>query len=101
MLGLTFWGLQSNRRVERRPDAIMAFSEPVKLRNYLALFAIPLVACAVYFVALASDLRWATNLVFYHVATPLGALAWLFSVVRCMRQKADRSAAAGLANVSG
>lgn len=101
LLGLTFWGLQNNRRVERRPDAVMAFSEPVKLRNYLALFAIPLVACAVYFVALVSDLRWSTNLVFYHVATPLGALAWLFSVVRCVRNPAHHSAAAELAKVSG
>lgn len=101
LLGLTFWGLRSNRRVEQRPDAIMAFPEPVKLRNYLTLFAIPLVACAVYFIALASDLRWSTNLVFYYVATPLGALAWLLSVAMCVRKRAGHTAAAGIAAVKG
>jgi hypothetical protein len=100
LLGLTFWGLWSNRRVEQRPDAIMAFPEPVKLRNYLTLFALPLVACAVYFVALVSGLRWSTNLVFYYVATPLGALAWLLSVALCVR-RAGHTVAAGIAAVKG
>ena len=57
-----------------RPDAIVAFPERVKPLNYLFLFAIPLVAGSIYYLALANDLRLPTNLIFYYIATPLGAL---------------------------
>jgi len=86
LLGVTFWALTGNRRTETRPDAIAAFPEVVKPWNHLLLFAIPLVAGVVYSVALAADLRLATNLAFYHLATPLGALLWLTGVAVCVRR---------------
>lgn len=88
LMGATFWALGRNRRTEVRPDVIVAFPERVKLRNCLLLFAIPFVAGGVYFVALANDLRLPTNLVFYYIATPLGAVLWLSSVVKCGRRPA-------------
>lgn len=84
LLGLTFWGLVCNRRVETRPDVLEALPGPVKLWNYPLLLALPLVASVVYGVALAADLRVATNLVFYYTATPLGALLWLAGVGGCV-----------------
>jgi hypothetical protein len=93
LLAVTFWALLNIRRVETLPDAIVAYPEPVQTRNYLMLLAIPVVASAVYFVALAVDLRLATNLVFFYVATPVGAIAWLVSVVMCGRGRNDQYAA--------
>jgi hypothetical protein len=89
LMGVTFWALFKNRRAETRPDAIVAFPERIKPLNYLLLFVIPLVASAIYFFALANDLRLPTNLVFYYLTTPLGALLWLISVVMCRRMKED------------
>ena len=86
LMGVTFWALRNNRRAEVRPDAIVAFSERVKPVNCLSLFAIPLVAGSIYYLALAHDLRLPTNLIFYYIATPLGALLWLISVVVCGRR---------------
>jgi hypothetical protein len=86
LMGVTFWALRNNRRAEVRCNAIVAFPERVKSLNYLLLFNIPLVAGAIYFLALANDLRLPTNLVFYYVATPLGAIVWLISVVVCGRR---------------
>lgn len=85
LMAVTFWGLLKNRRVETRPNAIVAFPERVHALNYLLLFAIPLVASCIYFVALAADLRLSTNLVFFYVATPVGAILWLMSAVMCGR----------------
>ncbi len=86
LMGATFWGLRNNKRTEVRCNAIVAYPEKVRFLNYLLLFFIPLVASAVYFLALASELRLATNLVVYYVATPLGAIVWLISVIVCSRR---------------
>lgn len=86
LLGPTLWALFHNRRVETRPNVLVAFSGRVAPVNYLFLFAIPAVAVAVYFLALALDLRLSTNLVVYYVATPMGALLWLTSLVVCVRR---------------
>lgn len=88
LMALTFWGLNRNRLAETRPNAVVAFPERIRPANYLCLFVIPLVAGGVYFLALANDLRLSTNLVFFRVATPLGVLAWLTSVVLCGRSEA-------------
>jgi len=95
LMGVTFWALSRNRRAETRADVIVAFSEKVKPLNYLLLFAIPLVAVAVYFVALANNARWPTNRIIYQITTPLGALLWLVSVAMCLRRKKDSGTAAG------
>jgi hypothetical protein len=87
LMGATFWALSNNRRNETRPDAIVAFPEKVMPLNYLLLFAIPLVAIAIYFLALANDVRLPTNLITYYIVTPLSALLWLISVVMCFRPK--------------
>jgi hypothetical protein len=42
------------------------------------------VASVVYGVALALDVRAATNLAFYYVATPVGALLWIAGIVVCV-----------------
>ena len=86
LMGVTFWALSENRRVETRPDAIVAFPENVKPLNYLLLFIIPLVASAIYFLALANDARLPTNFIVYSITTPLGAILWLVSVVMCFRR---------------
>ena len=87
LLGVTFWALGNNRRVETLPNAIVAYAEPVRITNYLMLLAIPLVASAVYFVALAADARLPTNLVVYYIATPAGAILWVVSVVVGARRR--------------
>ena len=87
LMGATLWALRNSRRAEVRCDAIVAFPERVKPLNYLLLFNIPLVAGTVYFLALANDLRLSTNLVFYYVATPLGAIVWIISIVACGRRR--------------
>lgn len=87
LMGATFWALSKNRRAETRTDAIVAFPEKVKPLNYLLLFAIPLVAVAIYFFALANDARLPTNRIIYYITTPLGAILWLISVVMCFRPK--------------
>ncbi len=83
LMGLTWWGLRKNQLTEERCHAVVAFPERVQLFNYLLLFNIPLVACAIYFLALATDQHPATNLVYYYAATPLFAIVWLISVVVC------------------
>ena len=95
LMGVSFWALLGSRRAETRPDAIVAFPEAVHFSNYLLLFGIPLVASAIYYLALANDVRLHTNLIFYYIATPLGAVLWLISVVVCGRRRKD------LANLSG
>jgi hypothetical protein len=89
LLGVTFWALARNRRAETRPNVIVAFPEDVNVLNYLLLFIIPLVALAIYSLALAVGARLATNQVVYYVTTPLGALLWLMSVIACLRPKMD------------
>ncbi|MBI2300109.1 MAG: hypothetical protein HYU66_14395 [Armatimonadetes bacterium] len=89
LMGLTLWALARNRRAESRPDAIAAFPETPKPLNYLLLLVIPLVASMVYLVALATGARLHTNMVVYTIATPLGALLWIVSVVMCARRRAD------------
>lgn len=84
LMGVTLWALQSNRRSESGCHAIVAFPERVKWNNYLLLFIIPLVANAIYFLALASNVHPRTNLAFYYIATPLGAIVWFMSVVVCV-----------------
>lgn len=86
LLGPTLWALFHNRRVETRTNVLVAFSGRVAPVNYLILFALPAVAVAVYFVALALDLRLPTNLAVYYVATPAGALLWLASLFVCVRR---------------
>ncbi len=87
LMGVTLWALSRNRSAETRASAVVAFPETVKPVNYLLLFAIPLVASVVYFLALSGNVRWRTNVVVYTIATPLGALLWLLSVVMCLRKK--------------
>lgn len=93
LMGVTFWALCKNRRAETRPDAIVAFTARVKPLNYLLLFTIPLIATAIYFLALANDARLPTNVVIYAITTPLGALLWLLSVMMCFRSNAVSEAA--------
>ena len=94
LMSVTLWALWRNRQVETRADAIVAFSEKVNAANYLLLLLIPLVASAIYFLALATDARLSTNRLVYRVATPVGAILWLVSVVTCARKA--RLSVAGL-----
>ncbi len=80
LLGLTLLALLKNRSVERRSDAIVAFAPPARAYHYLALFAIPLVATAIYFVALTAGATLRTNIPIYYVSTGLGVLLWLLSL---------------------
>lgn len=96
LMGATFWALSKNRRGETRSDAIVAFPEKVNPLNYLLLFTIPLVATAIYFVALATDARLPTNILIYAIITPLGAVLWLLSVMMCFRPKKISKSAGNL-----
>lgn len=87
LMGVTCWALFKNRRAETRPDAIVAFTQKMKLLNYLLLLFIPLVASAIYFLALANDLRLHANIIFFLIATPLGFILWLISVVKCVLRR--------------
>jgi hypothetical protein len=80
LLGLTFWALSNNKGLEKRQNATTAFSHPVTALNRLLLFSIPTTASTIYFLALATDFRLPTNIIFYYTATPLAALAWILSV---------------------
>lgn len=84
LMGLTLWGLWANRRMESRPDAITAFSEPVQWIHYPALMVIPVVAIAIYGVGLAFDANLRTNLVVYYVGSALGTLCWLAALAVTM-----------------
>lgn len=92
LMAATLWGLAKNRRVETRPNAIVAFSEPVHILHYLLLFAIPAVASAIYFVALAAEWRLPTNLIIYYIATPVGTILWVVSVLMCGRVRDPNAA---------
>jgi hypothetical protein len=80
LLGLTFLALDRNRRVEDRPDAIVAFNPKVGFWSYLALMVIPVVATAIYFLALAADARLRSNIVVFYATSALGAGLWIASV---------------------
>ena len=80
LMGLTFWALSNKKGLEKRQNAITAFSQPVTPVNNLLLFSIPTTASTIYFFGLATDLRLPTNIIFYYTATPLAAMAWIISV---------------------
>jgi hypothetical protein len=94
LMGVTVWALDRNRRAETRPDAIAAFDPNVGILQYLCLLFIPLVATAIYFIALAADLFLRTNMVIYYVTSALGAGLWIASVAMVSRRGRSRGAAA-------
>lgn len=87
LMGATLWALNRNRRAETRADAIVAFDASVKLSCYLCLLAIPLVAMAIYFVALACDASLRTNMPIYYLTSATGALMWIGSIVMIFRSR--------------
>ncbi len=97
LMGITFWALNKNRRVESQPDVISAFDPQVKPLNYLLLFLIPLVAIGIYFLALAAEAKLSTNMVVYYVSSALGALMWIASVVMLSRRRSAANDDNGIA----
>lgn len=96
LMGVTLWALSSNRQIETRADAIVAFDAKVRLRSYLCLLAIPLVAIAIYFVALVCNAFLRTNLPIYYLASAAGALMWITSIVMVFRSRRARISSAQL-----
>ncbi len=89
LLALTYYGLRRHRPAEEAASLIPALSGRIHPLNYLALFALPLTAIAVYAIALSLNLQWHTNWILYLVTTPLGFI--LFGIgLFGKRQPANR-----------
>jgi hypothetical protein len=81
LMALTLGALECNRRREPAADISPENAPPVRPTQYLALFAIPLVAIAIYALALANRAQVRTNEFVYVVFSAVSTLFWLVSVV--------------------
>jgi hypothetical protein len=94
--------LLRNRRNETREDIMktlgpIALSHPVRLRDILPVFAIPLVASAIYGIAQAAHLLVPTGPVIYAVTIPAGFVLLIVSIVTIWRTKAEAGMASAKA----
>ena len=85
LLGLTFWGLHSNRKREALQIIPEIAQPPTPLHNYLAVLALPLAAIVFYALALALDLRIHTNWIIYLIITPAGAVLWVLALLKTLK----------------
>ena len=72
LLGLVTYGLRRHRPVEETDSLIVTLGGRIPPLNFLAIFALPLTAIAVYAAALSLNLQWHTNWILYLITTPLG-----------------------------
>lgn len=72
LLGLIYYGLRRHRPVEETDTLIASLTSRIHPLNYLAIFALPLTAIAIYAAALSLNLQWHTNWILYLITTPLG-----------------------------
>jgi hypothetical protein len=72
LLGLVYYGLRRHRPIEETDTLIATLRGHIHPLNYLAIFALPLTAIAVYAAALSLNLQWHTNWILYLITTPLG-----------------------------
>lgn len=86
---LVLLGLRKNRRAETRANALTALAEtkPPRLRDVLALLALPVVATAVYALAGAARVLLPTGVVIYVLTTALGFLFLAASLLAVWRTK--------------
>ena len=86
LLGVTYWGLRQNQKVEPPGSILDAFASPPPLRNLAALFCLPLVSIAFYAFAQLFDLKIHINMVFYLVTMPLGFILFFISLFKVVRR---------------
>lgn len=72
LLGLVYYGLRRHRPVEETDTLLTSLTSRIHPLNFLAIFALPLTAIAVYAAALSLNLQWHTNWILYLITTPLG-----------------------------
>jgi hypothetical protein len=82
LLGLTYSGLRRHRPTEETATLITTLGGHIHPLNYLAIFALPLTAIAVYAIALSLNLQWHTNWILYLIATPLGFILFGIGVFK-------------------
>lgn len=80
LLGLVYYGLRRHRPSEETESLITILSGHIHPLNYLAIFALPLTAIAVYAVALSLNLQWHTNWILYFITTPLGFIFFFVGI---------------------
>ncbi len=74
------------------PSLLANVPMPAPLKNYLALFAMPVTAIVIYAAAYAGGLEWHTNWLVYLVTMPLGFLLLGVSLVKVWRGQAETAA---------
>jgi hypothetical protein len=87
LLGLVYWGLQINRRVESEGSLLNSLGGRAPWWKYISLSALPVVAVVVYMLSMLLNLKWATNWVLYLITTPLGFLLFGSSLYFLWRKK--------------
>ena len=87
LLLLTYITLRRNKEIETEDSILSEKPKPVAIWNYLALFAIPLIAIAFYSIAYYANLRWYTNWVLYIITTPLGFILFAVSIYKIMKKR--------------
>jgi hypothetical protein len=90
--------LLCNRRNETREDILTALgsagtSHPIHLRDILPVFAIPLVASAIYGVAQAAHILVPTGPVIYVVTTVVGFVLLIVAIIAIWRTKREAKVA--------
>ena len=86
LLGLVYFGLQRNRKIEQN-DSLLAVTRTGNANplNYLSLFAIPFTAILIYAIALPLKLQLQINWILYLITTPLGFIFFVMSLFKIRR----------------
>jgi hypothetical protein len=85
LLGLVYFGLQRNRKIERNDSLLVTRTGTGNPLNYLSLFAIPFTAILIYAIALTLKLQLEILWIFYLITTPLGFIFFVMSLFKIQR----------------
>ncbi len=86
LLGLAYLGLRHNRQAQHEPGSLLdQFSPCVRARNFVGFLALPVVAVAVYSLAMSLNIRFHTNQVLYFIVTPAGFILFGMSLYKTWR----------------
>lgn len=86
LLGISFWGLWKNRRVELPESILDSFAAPGLIRNLPGLFCLPLFGIAIYTLAYTFNLKIHINMPFYLVTMPMGFIFFIISVYKAVQR---------------
>jgi hypothetical protein len=90
LLGVVYGVLRKNRASRPHRNLISGLCGRVRVTNYLCLLFMPLVASALYGLALAADLRIPTGMTILVVSTCAGAVMFGVSLVKVLRSDKER-----------